>query len=330
MFVLGLQGSPRKKGNTAFLMSAFLREMHSLGARTHLLNVGDLAVEPCQEYTACETKGFCPIRDDMDRLVYPLLRRADIVVMGSPVFFYNVTAQLKAVIDRCQVLWARVHRLGLDDSNRSLRRGFILALGATKGKQLFTGIELTAKYFFDAIGAAPAGGLYYRGIEHRGDIHDFPGITEDIRRAAATLAAPFLHRMSLLFLCRDNARLSPMAAAFAQRMGGDRLDVLSAGTAPAEAGHPLALELMAEKGLDMAFRPPMGLAAAVEGWSPRVVVLMERGMAEPVLPGARFIHWGMKTVPEDREAWRATRDDIEGRVTDLLEHLEAEGRSDEA
>ena len=99
MFVLGLQGSPRIKGNTSILLSSFLAEAERLGAHTQNLDVARMNISPCQECGTCEKKGFCPIDDDMQQ-VYPLLRQADIIVMATPIFFYGPTAQMKALIDR--------------------------------------------------------------------------------------------------------------------------------------------------------------------------------------------------------------------------------------
>ncbi|MCP4681177.1 MAG: flavodoxin family protein, partial [Desulfobacterales bacterium] len=99
MFILGLQGSPRRKGNTSKLLSAFLTEAKNLGAHTYYLDVPRMNITPCQECGTCEKKGFCPIDDDMQKVFF-LLRRADIIVMATPVFFYGPTAQLKALIDR--------------------------------------------------------------------------------------------------------------------------------------------------------------------------------------------------------------------------------------
>jgi arsenate reductase len=99
MFVLGLQRSPRTKGNTNILLSAFLDEAERLGAHTHDVNVARLQISPCEECGTCEKEGFYPIDDDMQQ-IYSLLRQADIIVMASPVFFYGPTAQMKALIDR--------------------------------------------------------------------------------------------------------------------------------------------------------------------------------------------------------------------------------------
>ncbi len=113
MLILGLQGSPRKKGNTNYLLATFMTAAEKFGARTHVIHVTRKEIIPCKEYTVCEKKGYCPIEDDVKYEIYPLLREAELVVVATPIFFYNMTAQLKAVIDRCQTFWARKYKLKL-------------------------------------------------------------------------------------------------------------------------------------------------------------------------------------------------------------------------
>ena len=100
-----LAGQSAKKGNTHFLLSSLLDEAERLGARTQTIKVASRNIVPCKELVVCEKKGFCPIDDDMKHGIYALLREADVILLASPVFFYNVTAQLKALIHRCQTLW---------------------------------------------------------------------------------------------------------------------------------------------------------------------------------------------------------------------------------
>jgi multimeric flavodoxin WrbA len=110
--------------------------------------------------------------------VYPKLLEADVVIIASPIFFYGVTSQAKALIDRCQALWARKHILkqSLPDGGR---KGAFIAVGATKGKRLFEGPMLTVKYFFEAIGVEYADELLIRGVDARGEIKDHPTALSD-------------------------------------------------------------------------------------------------------------------------------------------------------
>ncbi len=320
MFVLGLQGSPRKKGNTEFLLNLFMEEAEKLGAETHIVDVCRKHIEPCREFTTCEKKGLCPIKDDMDPEIYSLLRRADAVVPASPVFFYNVTAQLKALIDRSQTLWARKYRLNLTDPGRNMRRGFILSLGATKGKNLFLGIDLTAKYFFDAVGATYEGSLYYWQIEHKGDMERHPTVRQDVKEAVGKLLAPFLNRKKALFACRENACRSQMAGAFAQHLAGDRLDVVVGGSEPAAQINPLMKEVMAEKGIDMEFRIPQSIDNAITHGNPQFIVTMGCGEACPFVPGAQKTDWDLPDpAGKDADFMRKVRDEIEEKVKAFIE-----------
>ena len=172
MKVLGIMGSPRIKGNTDLLLEEALKGAKSQGAEVEKIVVDKLKIAPCKEYLGCFKDGNCVIRDDMDE-IYPKLLGADVVIIASPMFFYGVSSQAKALIDRCQALWARKHILKQSLPN-SGRKGAFIAVGATKGKRLFEGAILTVKYFFEAIGVEYADELLIRGVDARGEIKEHP------------------------------------------------------------------------------------------------------------------------------------------------------------
>ncbi len=319
MLVLGLQGSPRKKGNTNFLLSRFMSATEQFGARTHVIDVTQKEIIPCREYTVCEKKGYCPIEDDVKDEIYPLLREAELVVVATPIFFYNMTAQLKAVVDRCQTFWARKYKLKLKDPGADMRRGFLLAVGATKGKNLFEGLNLTTQYFFDAIGARFEDSLTYRGIEGPKDMAAHPTVIKDVEEAAERLMKPFQGRKKVLFACRENACRSQMASAFAQFLAGDRLDVTNGGSQPAEKINPDMVQVMHEKGIDMGFRNPRPIEEAIADESPELIVTMGCGEQCPLVPGAKIIDWDLPD-PAGRSIgfMRDVRDEIEKRVVHLI------------
>ena len=227
----------------------------------NIIDVPRKDIQPCRGCGFCEKKGYCVINDDdMSKEIYGLLREADIVVAASPVFFYSVTAQLKALIDRTQTLWSRKYRFNLSDPLKKSRKGCFLSMGGSKGRQLFDGVNLVAKFFFDAIDANFAGSLFYRNIETAEDMRNTPSLSEDIRGLVTQNLMPAKPRKRVLFACRENACRSQMAGAFARHMGGDRLDVMTAGSTPAQTVNPLMVQAMAEEGIDMAFHhaPPFG------------------------------------------------------------------------
>jgi multimeric flavodoxin WrbA len=99
MKILGLSFSPRERGNTELLMDAVLKGAGEHGAETELYRVVEKDIRPCDACGFCFNTGECPIEDDMQELYVKMLS-ADGILFGTPIYFYNMTAQGKCVIDR--------------------------------------------------------------------------------------------------------------------------------------------------------------------------------------------------------------------------------------
>jgi protein-tyrosine-phosphatase len=125
----------------------------------------------------------------------------------------------------------------------------------------------------------------------------------------------------VLFVCVRNAGRSQMAAALLQRHAGGRVRVLSAGTAPADEIDPTVRDAMAELGIDLAAERPKPLEdEAVRAAD--LVVTMGCGDACPVFPGTRYEDWELPDPSgRDLDEVRAIRDEIDGRVRDLVSEL---------
>ena len=321
MFVLGIQGSPKVQGSTSILLSQFLAEAERLGSRTYNLQVAGKNIHPCLECTNCEREGFCKISDDMDD-VYFLLRQADVIVMATPIFFYSVPAQLKALIDRGQTLWARKYVHKLKDPGEKWRVGFLLALGATKGENLFEGLSLTAKYFFDAVGARYEGSLTFRKIERPGDIKKHPTALKETKEKVSLLLSPFLNRKRILFICKENSCRSQMASAFTQYYAGDKVEVESAGSKPAKKISDMMVEVMKEKGLDLAFRRTKSINEVLSYTKPDLIVSMGCEEECPYFPDIPRKDWNLPNpVDKPIDYMRKVRDEVEERVKDLIEAI---------
>jgi len=186
MRVLGIMGSPRRNSNTEILLDKALEGAGQAGAEIEKVLISKLKISPCLEIYACFNDGNCTIRDDM-QLLYDKLLEADHIAFASPIFFYGVTGQAKAFIDRCQALWARRHVLGMGKEDKRVRRGVFISVGATQGEKLFDGAVLTVKYFFDAIGAKYSGDLLIRGIDNKAQIKEHPTALEDAFRLGQEL-----------------------------------------------------------------------------------------------------------------------------------------------
>ncbi|MEV5942279.1 arsenate reductase ArsC [Streptomyces sp. NPDC051994] len=129
------------------------------------------------------------------------------------------------------------------------------------------------------------------------------------------------HRPSVLFVCVHNAGRSQMAAAFVAHLAGGRVEVRSAGSAPADAVNPAAVAAMKERGIDISAETPKILTAdAVQASD--VVITMGCGDTCPVFPGTRYLDWQLDD-PAGRgvAAVRPIRDAIEQRVRGLLAEL---------
>lgn len=171
MRVLGIYGSPRREGNTDILLDECLKGARAAGAEVLTIRCCDLTIAGCVECGGCDETGQCVVQDDMQK-VYPQLLEADAIVLASPMFFYGITSQAKALIDRCQAMWCR-SRLRQDAGAGPVRprdRGYLICAGATKGATLFQGAELVAKYFYDALEMTYEGGVFVRKVEAKGDI----------------------------------------------------------------------------------------------------------------------------------------------------------------
>lgn len=179
MRVVGIMGSPRRDSNTEILLDAALAGAAECGASTQKVPVCGLHILPCAECYHCAVDGSCSIKDDMSHL-YDVIVSADRIILASPVFFYGLTSQAKALVDRCQALWMRRRVLKSWMPDMEARKGAIIAVGATSGPKLFDGVLLTAKYFFDAVGVRDFEQLLVRGIDGRAQVRDYP---EHISRA---------------------------------------------------------------------------------------------------------------------------------------------------
>lgn len=128
---------------------------------------------------------------------------------------------------------------------------------------------------------------------------------------------------TVLFVCVHNAGRSQMAAGYLRALGGDNVQVLSAGSAPGSAVNPVAVEAMAEEGIDISEAIPAMLTTESVRESD-VVITMGCGDACPIFPGKRYEDWVLDDpAGQGIDAVRRIRDEIRVRVITLLEELAA-------
>ncbi len=128
---------------------------------------------------------------------------------------------------------------------------------------------------------------------------------------------------TVLFVCVHNAGRSQMAAGYLRHLAGNTVTVLSAGSVPADEVNPVAVEAMAEEGIDITRQVPQILRPEAVRRSD-VVITMGCGDACPVYPGRRYEDWALDD-PAGRgiDEVRPIRDEIRARVTTLVEELRA-------
>jgi len=126
---------------------------------------------------------------------------------------------------------------------------------------------------------------------------------------------------TVLFVCVHNAGRSQMAAGYLRALGGDRVEVLSAGSEPADRINTVAVAAMAEEGIDIAGQEPRILTTDSVRQSD-VVITMGCGDACPIFPGKRYEDWELNDpAGQGIESVRVIRDDIKSRIEKLLEEI---------
>lgn len=128
-------------------------------------------------------------------------------------------------------------------------------------------------------------------------------------------------KKTILFVCVHNAGRSQMAAGFMRELGGNRVEVLSAGSAPKDSINPVAVEAMAELGIDIANQKPKVLTPESVQQSD-VVITMGCGDACPFYPGKRYEDWVLDDpAGQGIDSVRVIRDEIRARVEALLAEI---------
>ena len=160
MNILILFGSPRKGGNTELLAEAFAKGA-SAQHHVEIVSVRDYKVNPCLGCNACfKANGICAQKDDMT-IIYEKMSQADMLVIASPVYFYSISAQLKAIIDRC-------HNPIRDSFH--IKKMALLLVGAASLPELFDAILTEYNLCLKFFNIEDAGKVLVRGVKDKGDI----------------------------------------------------------------------------------------------------------------------------------------------------------------
>jgi multimeric flavodoxin WrbA len=193
--VFVFNGSPRKGGNIDVLLTEAEKAVKNAGGAGNgghewrRFDLNTMNIRPCQDCGGCEKTGECVIKDDMVQ-IHQAIRDADRIILASPVFFFGLSAQTKAVIDRCQSFWCEKYLLKrpLPEGSHG-RKGLLLLVGGMKKEIGIQCSETTARAFFRTISVPDDETLGYLGVDEKGAIVKHPTALGDVYRAAERLVS---------------------------------------------------------------------------------------------------------------------------------------------
>ncbi|MBF0566675.1 MAG: flavodoxin family protein [Nitrospirae bacterium] len=189
MKVAAFLGSPRVGGNSEILLKEAIRAVEDAGHKVTLMRPHAMDISPCNNCGGCEETGKCVIEDDMG-LVYEAIYESDRFIVASPIFFFGLPSQIKALIDRCQAIWCEKYLLKRPIPAAVYgRKGLLVMVGGMKKEEGFRSGEATAKAFFRTIGVPTHETLYFDGVDAKGAIRDHPTALHNVYEAAKRLVA---------------------------------------------------------------------------------------------------------------------------------------------
>lgn len=175
--IVVLVGSVRKHGNTELLAQAFVEGARKRNA-VDVISVADYKVNPCIGCNSCCTRegNLCFQKDDMEE-IYRKLKAADMVVIASPVYFYGISAQLKAIVDRLHTPMRKEF---------PIKKLALLLVGAATLPNLFDPIKLQYQLVLDYFHLEDAGMVLVRGVKEKGEIKNTKAL-EDAYQLGLTI-----------------------------------------------------------------------------------------------------------------------------------------------
>lgn len=187
MRILIFNGSPRILGNTDLLVQSALKGIDRAVNEVDYFRLNDMDIKPCQNCGGCTETRVCVIKDKMQQ-IYPAIRKADRVILASPIYFSGLSAQAKVMIDRCQPFWCEKYMHNMPIEGRIHRKGLLVLVGGMKREIGAECSDATATAFFRSISVEEHRVLAYLGIDNRGGIKDHPTALQDVYEAARRLS----------------------------------------------------------------------------------------------------------------------------------------------
>lgn len=167
--VLILSGSPRKGGNSDLLCDEFMRGAEESGNKVEKIFIRDKKIGYCIACDYCKkSNGICALKDDMSE-VLEKLHKADVIVMASPVYFYSIDAQMKALIDRCVAQWTKI-------KNKEFY--YIMTAAENSNTVMDCTLECFRGFAECLQGSVEKGVIYGKGFYNAGEVKNSPVMLE--------------------------------------------------------------------------------------------------------------------------------------------------------
>jgi multimeric flavodoxin WrbA len=185
--IIAFNGSPRPGGNTETLLIEALKPLRETGHDIRVFNLNSMVIKPCQDCGGCTTTGTC-IHDDPMTAIYAAIKEADRIILASPIFFYSLSAQAKAMVDRCQAIWCEKYLLKkIIPAGPRGRKGLLLLAGGMKKDDGKNCAEAVAKGFFRTCSVPEHETLFFGGMDAKGDIQKHPTALKEAYEAGKRL-----------------------------------------------------------------------------------------------------------------------------------------------
>ncbi|MEF9475668.1 MAG: flavodoxin family protein [Candidatus Mariimomonas ferrooxydans] len=189
MKIIAFLGSPRREGNTELLLREVIRGVEDCGSDVKVFDLNSMNIQTCQDCGGCDETGECIIHDDMDK-VYEAIRTADRIILTSPIFFFALSAQTKAMIDRCQSFWCEKYVLKKPVPEGEFgRKGLLLLVGGMKKEIGVQCSESCSKAFFMTVNVPEHRTLCFLGINKKGEILQHPTALKEAYEEGKKLTA---------------------------------------------------------------------------------------------------------------------------------------------
>lgn len=187
MRILVFNGSPRLGGNTDLLVQAALKGIDRALNRVEYFRLNDMDIKPCQNCGGCTETRVCVVKDKMQQ-IYPAIRKADRIILASPIYFSGLSAQTKIMIDRCQPFWCEkyIHNMPIEGSVH--RKGLLILVGGMKRQIGADSCGATATAFFRSVSVEEHRTLAYLGVDKSAGIKEHPAAIQEVFGAAKNLS----------------------------------------------------------------------------------------------------------------------------------------------